>query len=77
MATILVNTNNVHRDEVKELKKRLTDECWLSETLTYDELKCLDKLVFDEFHKFDSGKASKLSDTDLIILRNKLIKFLP
>lgn len=77
MATILVNTNNVHRDEVKNLKERLENDSWQTESLTNDEIKGLLSITSFITNQRVGDKASELSYTDLINLRNKLYKFLP
>jgi hypothetical protein len=77
MATILVNTNNVHRDETHSLKEQLKTEQWQIETLTNDEIIGLRSIVSYIINNRIGDKASELSYTDLLNLKNKLNNFLP
>ena len=74
MATILVNTNNVHRNEIDSLTKRLSNDCWDFNTLTHDEVRGLRSIINHVINTRVGDKASELSYTDLLNLKNKLIK---
>ena len=38
MSKILINTENVHRDEIDKLRERLDDDCWQNDILSKDEV---------------------------------------
>ena len=72
MAKIIIDTTNVHKDEVKGLTNQLENECWKHDTLTKDELIGLRQLINYVIEKRVNDKATDLSYTELLNLKNKL-----
>lgn len=69
MSKLLVNFENVHRDEIDELRERLDDDCWQNDILSKDEVNQLIWLINNA-----TGNRMKLdlSYLELINLKNKL-----
>jgi transcriptional regulator of heat shock response len=74
MAKILVNLDNVHRDEIEQLKESLDSESWGFEELNKDEVKGVISMINYIIDKRINDRASSLSYTELINLKNKLAK---
>jgi len=72
MSIILVSTVNVHRDEKKSLLEDLERECWKVNELSKDELVGLRQLINYAINNRIIDKATDLSYTELINLKNKL-----
>lgn len=69
MSKILINIENVHLDEIDELRERLDDDCWQNDILSKDEVNQLIWLI-------NNATANRmnldLSYLELINLKNKL-----
>jgi hypothetical protein len=72
MSKIIVNTQHIHVDEVDALKEELEADCWGFQELTTDEINGLISLINYVIGKRKSDKASDLSYTELLELKNKL-----
>lgn len=69
MSKILINTENVHRDEIDKLRERLDDDCWQNDILSKDEVNQLIWLI----NNATGNKMNlDLSYLELINLKNKL-----
>lgn len=69
MCKLLVNIENVHRDEINELREHLENDCWENDVLSKNEVNQLIWLI-------NNATANRmnldLSYLDLINLKNKL-----
>lgn len=74
MSKIIVNLNNVHRDEQAILRDHLEDNCWQVEELTQDEQNGLISILNYVIDARVNDNASKLSYLELLNLKNKLSK---
>jgi hypothetical protein len=74
MSKLIVNLNNVHRDEQAILKDHLDDNCWQVEELTQDEQNGLISILQYVIDARVGDNASKLSYLELLNLKNKLSK---
>jgi hypothetical protein len=72
MSKIIIDTTNVHRDEVEALTNQLDAECWKFDTLTKDEIKGVSQLIDYVISHRVNNRASELSYLELLNLRNKL-----
>lgn len=72
MAKIIIDTTNVHRDEVENLVNILEYDYWECEKLTKDEIVGLIQLINYVIEKRVNDKATDLSYTELLNLKNKL-----
>lgn len=72
MAKIIICTNNVHRDEVDELKQSLENGCWANDELTTDEIKGLTSIINYVINIRIVNNASDLSYLELLNLKNKI-----
>lgn len=72
MPAIVVSTTNVHKDEHKTLKEYLEENYWSYKYLTPDEIKGLLTMINYLISQRINDKASDLSYTDLLNLKNKL-----
>lgn len=74
MSKLIINLENVHRDEQAILKEHLADNHWQVEELTKDEQNGLISLINYATAKRIGDNASGLSYLELITLKNKLQK---
>jgi hypothetical protein len=74
MSKLIVNLNNVHRDEQAILTDHLEDNCWQVEQLTQDEQNGLISIINYVIDKRVGNNASSLSYLELLNLKNKLSK---
>ena len=72
MAKIIICTDNVHRDEVAELKQSLENGCWANDELTTDEIKGLTSIINYVINIRIVNNASDLSYLELLNLKNKI-----
>ena len=69
---ILISTENVHRDEINELKEYLGNNYWSSTELTQSELSGIVQMITYCIGQRINDSASDLSYMELLELRNKL-----
>jgi len=69
---LLISTENVHRDEQKEIKNYLEQNCWKADELSSTELVGLQSLINYVINQRINDQASNLSYLELINLKNKL-----
>lgn len=69
MSKILINIENVHRDEIDELRERLDDDCWQNDILSKDEV---NQLIWLINNATGNRMNLDLSYLELINLKNKL-----
>lgn len=69
MSKILINTENVHRDEIDKLRERLDDDCWQNDILSKDEV---NQLIWLINNATGNRMNLDLSYLELINLKNKL-----
>jgi hypothetical protein len=69
MSKLLVNFENVHRDEIDELRERLDDDCWQNDILSKDEV---NQLIWLINNATGNRMNLDLSYLELINLKNKL-----
>ena len=74
MSKLIINLENVHREEQAILKDHLADNNWQVEQLTKDEQNALISLINHATAKRIGEQASGLSYLELINLKNKLSK---
>lgn len=74
MSKLIVNLNNVHRDEQAILKDHLDDNHWQVEELTQDEQNGLISILHYIIYARVGDNASNLSYLELLNLKNKLSK---
>lgn len=69
MSKILINIENVHRDEIDKLRERLDDDCWQNDILSKDEV---NQLIYLINYATANRMNLDLSYLELINLKNKL-----
>lgn len=69
MSKLLINIENVHRDEIDELRERLDDDCWQNDILSKDEV---NQLIWLINNATENRMNLDLSYLELINLKNKL-----
>lgn len=69
MSKILINIENVHRDEIDKLRERLDDDCWQNDILSKDEV---NQLIWLINNAMENRMKLDLSYLELINLKNKL-----
>ena len=68
----IVSTQNVHKDEQKELDDYLNDNHWLSSEITADEAKGLKQIINHVINSRQGDEISDLSYLELIKLKSKI-----
>ena len=69
MSKILINIENVHRDEIDKLRERLDDDCWQNDILSKDEV---NQLIYLINYATANRMNLDLSYLELTNLKNKL-----